>query len=67
MKKSLATKQRELAYAKARLIKFNELQKKYQPEFEKAQKAQNADWLDKINNKIKEELVEFSQEYWEKK
>jgi len=60
-------KQRARAYAKARLIKFNELEKKYQPEFEKAQKAQNVDWLDKINNKIKEELAEFSQKYWKNK
>lgn len=53
-------------YTKARAIKMKELQKKYQPEIDKAKKAKSLDWLDAIDNKIKEEIAEFSREYHNK-
>ena len=54
-------------YAKARAKKMKELQEKYQPEYDKANKAQSIDWLDLIDNKIKEEIAEFSRNYKEGK
>lgn len=54
-------------YAKARAIKMKQLQEKYQPEINKAMKAKNSDWMDEIDNKIKEEIAEFSHKYKEKK
>jgi len=57
-------KQRAKDYAKIRLIKFNELRKKYQLIFEKAKKTQDKNLLDKINNKINEEMAKFSHKYW---
>ena len=53
-------------YAKARTIKMKELQEKYQTEIDKAMKAHASDWLDEIDNKIKEEIAEFSREYHNK-
>jgi hypothetical protein len=50
-------------YTKARTIKMKELEKKYQPEIDKAKKAKSSDWMDEIDNKIKEEIAEFSREY----
>ena len=50
-------------YEKAREVKIKTLHKKYEPEFEKAKKTKNSDWLDSINNKIKEELAKFSHKY----
>jgi len=51
-------------YDKARAVKMKELQDKYQPEIDKAMKAHATDWLDKIDNKLKEEIAEFSQSYY---
>ena len=56
----------EDSYAKARAIKMKELQEKYQPEIDKAMKAHASDWLDEIDNKIKEGIAEFSREYHNK-
>lgn len=53
-------------YSKARAIKMKEIEKKYQPEIDKAMKAHASDWLDEIDNKIKEEIAEFSREYHKK-
>jgi len=53
-------------YAKARTVKMKQLQKKYQSEIDKATKAHASDWLDEIDNKIKEEIAEFSREYHNK-
>ena len=53
-------------YSRSRAIKMKELQKKYQPEIDKATKAHASDWLDEIDNKIKEEIAEFSREYHKK-
>ena len=50
-------------YEKAREIKIKTLHKKYEPEFEKAKRTKNLDWLDSINNKIKEDVAEFSHKY----
>ena len=50
-------------YAKARAVKMKELEKKYQPEIDKAMKAHASDWLDEIDNKIKEEIAGFSRKY----
>ncbi|GAH35586.1 unnamed protein product [marine sediment metagenome] len=50
-------------YVKARAIKMKELQEKYQPEIDKAMKAKSSDWMDEIDNKIKEGIAEFSREY----
>jgi len=50
-------------YEKAREVKIEKLHKKYKPEFEKAKRAKNLDWLDSINNKIKKDLAEFSHKY----
>ena len=58
--------EKEDGYAKARAVKMKELQKKYQPEIDKAMKAHASDWLDEIDNKIKEEIAEFSREYHNK-
>ena len=55
--------EKEDFYSKARAIKMKELQEKYQPEYDKANKAQSIDWLDLIDNKIKEEIAEFSRKY----
>ena len=60
-----APSKKEDDYGKARAIKMKELQEKYQPEYDKANKAQSIDWLDLIDNKIKEEIAEFSREYKE--
>jgi len=54
---------KENKYEKAREIKIKTLHKKYKPEFEKAKRTKNLDWLDSINNKIKEGLAEFSHKY----
>jgi len=54
-------------YEKAREVKIKTLHKKYKNQFEKAKKAKNPDFLDSINNKIKEELAEFSHKYHLKK
>ena len=53
-------------YSKARAIKMKQLQEKYQPEIDKAMKAHASDWLDEIDNKIKEEIAGFSREYHKK-
>ncbi len=53
-------------YSKARATKMKEIQKKYQPEIDKAMKAKSNDWMDEIDNKMKEEIAEFSREYHEK-
>lgn len=53
-------------YDKTRAIKMKEIEKKYQPEIDKAMKAHASDWLDEIDNKIKEEIAEFSREYHKK-
>jgi len=53
-------------YSKARAVKMKQLQKKYQPEIDKAMKAHASDWLDEIDNKIKEGIAEFSHEYHKK-
>lgn len=50
-------------YAKAREIKMRQIMKIYQPELDKATKAQSLEWIDKIDNKINEEIAEFSREY----
>lgn len=52
-------------YAKARTVKIREIEEKYQTEVDKATKAHASDWLDEIDNKIKEEIAEFSREYKE--
>jgi len=52
-------------YAKARTVKMKQLQEKYQPEIDKATKAHASDWLDEIDNKIKEGMAEFSRKYKE--
>ena len=53
-------------YSKAREIKMRQIIEKYQPEIDKAKKAHASDWLDEIDNKIKEEIAEFSREYHKK-
>ncbi len=53
-------------YSKARAVKMKELQEKYQPEIDKAKKVGSSDWLDEIDNKIKEGIAEFSREYHER-
>ena len=50
-------------YDKARAIKMKQLQEKYQAEIDKATKAHASDLLDEIDNKIKEEIAEFSRNY----
>ena len=57
---------KEQDYMDAREIKMTLLQEKYQPEIDKATKAHASDWLDEIDNKIKEEIAEFSREYHNK-
>ena len=52
-------------YDKARAIKMKEIQEKHQTEIDKATKAHASDWLDEIDNKIKEEIAEFSRNYKE--
>ena len=52
-------------YDKARAMKMKEIQAKYQLEIDKAMKAHASDWLDEIDNKIKEEIAEFSRNYKE--
>ena len=54
-------------YMKTRTIKMKEIQGKYQPEIDKATKAKSRDWLDEIDNKMKEEIAEFSREYHERR
>lgn len=63
---SHAPSKKEDDYDKARAAKMKELQKKYQPEIDKAMKAHASDWLDEIDNKIKEEIAEFSRKYHKK-
>lgn len=53
----------ENEYEKIREKKIDELQKKYRPEFDKAVKTKNLEWVENINNKIKEELAEFSHKF----
>jgi len=60
-----APSKKEDDYDKARAIKMKKLQEKYQPEIDKAMKAHASDWLDEIDNKIKEEMAEFSRNYRE--
>ena len=55
----------EDGYVKARAVKMKELQEKHQAEIDKATKAHASDWLDEIDNKIKEEIAEFSRGYKE--
>jgi len=62
-----APSKKEDDYDKAREIKMKELQEKYQPEIDKATKAHASDLLDEIDNKIKEEIAEFSRKYEEGK
>jgi hypothetical protein len=50
-------------YMKARTIKMKDIQSKYQPEIDKAMKTKSRDWMDEIDNKMKEEIAEFSREY----
>ncbi len=57
----------EDGYTKARAVKMKQIQEKYQPEIDKATKAHAPDWLDEIDNKIKEEIAEFSREYNERR
>jgi len=61
-----APSKKEDDYDKARAIKMKQLQGKYQPEIDKAMKVHATDWLDEIDNKIKEEMAEFSREYQSK-
>ena len=61
-----APSKKEDDYKKARAIKMKEIEKKYQPEIDKAMKAKSSDWLDEIDNKIKEEIAEFSRKYHNK-
>ena len=56
---------KEDAYSKAREIKMRQIMVIYQPEIDKATKAHASDWLDEIDNKIKEEIAEFSRNYKE--
>ncbi len=60
---SHAPSKKEDDYVKARAMKMKELQEKYQSEIDKAKKAHATDWMDEIDNKIKEEIAEFSREY----
>ncbi len=53
-------------YTKAREIKMRQIMEKYQSEIDKAMKGKSSDWMDEIDNKIKEEIAEFSREYHEK-
>ncbi len=50
-------------YAKARAIKMKEIKEKYQPMMDEATKAKSSNWIDEIDNKINEEIAEFSREY----
>jgi len=45
---------------------MKELEEKYQLEVDKAMKAHASDWLDEIDNKIKEGMAEFSRNYQRK-
>ena len=63
---SHAPSKKEDDYDKARAIKMKELQAKYQSEIDKAMKAKSSDWMDEIDNKIKEEIAEFSRNYYGK-
>jgi len=63
---SHAPSKKEDDYSKARAIKMKELQKQHQLEIDKAMKAHASDWLDEIDNKIKEEIAEFSRKYQSK-
>lgn len=56
-------KQFKIEYDKKR----QELMKKYLPEFEKAKRDGDLKAIGEVNNKIKQELAEWSNEYWEKK
>jgi len=58
-----APSKKEDDYDKARAVKMKELQAKYQSETDKAMKAHASDLLDEIDNKIKEEIAEFSRKY----
>ncbi len=53
----------EDGHSKARAVKMKQIQEKYQPEIDKAMKAHASDWLDEIDNKIKEEIAEFSRKH----
>jgi len=60
-----APSKKEDDYDKARAIKMKELEAKYQPEIDRAMKVHASDWLDEIDNKIKEEIAEFSRKHKE--
>ena len=63
---SHAPSKEEDNYSKARAVKMKELHEKYQTEIDKAMKTKSRDWMDEIDNKIKEEIAEFSREYHNK-
>lgn len=54
-------------YSKARAIKMKQIMEIYQPEIDKAMKAKSSEWMDEIDNKIKEEIAKFSRKYREEK
>jgi len=58
-----ASSKKEDDYSKARAIKMKELEAKYKPQIDKAMKTKNSDWMDEIDNKIKEGMAEFSRNY----
>ena len=60
------TKEQEEFY-QAREKKLDELNERYRPEFEQAQKDADMRAIGQIDNKIKEELAEWSKQYWESK
>ena len=60
------TKEQEEFY-RAREKKLDELNERYRPEFEQAKKDADMKAIGQIDNKIKEELAEWSKEYWENK
>lgn len=62
-----APSKKEDDYSKARTIKVKELEEKYQSEYNKAMKAKSSDWMDEIDNKIKEGIAEFSRKYHEER
>ena len=64
--KQKPTKEQEEFY-QAREKKLDELNERYRPEFEQAKKNADMKAIGQIDNKIKEELAEWSREYWESK
>ena len=60
------TKEQEEFY-QAREKKLDELNERYRPEFEQAKKDADMKAIGQIDNKIKEELAEWSREYWKGK